>query len=30
MAATIGPGIVSPGATIGAALTWGWIAGSAS
>jgi succinate dehydrogenase/fumarate reductase flavoprotein subunit len=28
MAATIGPGIVSPGATIGAALTWGWIAGS--
>lgn len=28
MAATIGPGIVSPGATIGAALTWGWIAGT--
>lgn len=27
MAATIGPGIVSPGATIGSALTWGWIAG---
>ncbi|MGC9382265.1 FAD-dependent oxidoreductase [Streptomyces sp. MH13] len=28
MAAVIGPGIVSPGATIGSALTWGWIAGT--
>jgi 3-oxosteroid 1-dehydrogenase len=27
MAAVIGPGTVSPGATIGSALTWGWIAG---
>lgn len=27
MAAVIGPGIVSPGATIGSALVWGWIAG---
>ncbi|MFF4988072.1 FAD-dependent oxidoreductase [Streptosporangium saharense] len=27
-AATIGPGIISPGATIGSALTWGWIAGT--
>jgi 3-oxosteroid 1-dehydrogenase len=28
MAAVIGPGTVSPGATIGSALTWGWIAGT--
>ncbi|MEV4094469.1 hypothetical protein [Streptosporangium saharense] len=27
-AATTGPGIISPGATIGSALTWGWIAGT--
>jgi 3-oxosteroid 1-dehydrogenase len=26
-AAVIGPGTVSPGATLGSALTWGWIAG---
>ncbi|MGW0519562.1 FAD-dependent oxidoreductase [Crossiella sp. NPDC003009] len=29
MAAVIGPGTVSAGATIGSALTWGWLAGSA-
>ncbi|MCO1658605.1 FAD-dependent oxidoreductase [Pseudonocardia humida] len=28
MAAVIGPGTVSPGATIGSALTWGWVAGT--
>jgi len=28
MAAAIGPGTISPGATIGSALTWGWIAGT--
>ncbi|MBB4678325.1 FAD-dependent oxidoreductase [Crossiella cryophila] len=28
MAAPIGPGTVSAGATIGSALTWGWIAGA--
>jgi 3-oxosteroid 1-dehydrogenase len=28
MAAVIGPATVSPGATIGSALTWGWIAGT--
>ncbi|MFE9663788.1 FAD-dependent oxidoreductase [Streptomyces sp. NPDC005955] len=28
MAGAIGPGIVSPGATIGSALAWGWIAGT--
>lgn len=28
MAAVIGPGTVSPGATIGSALTWGWLAGT--
>lgn len=27
-AAVIGPGIVSPGTTIGVALTWGWLAGT--
>lgn len=28
-AAVIGPGTVSPGATLGSALTWGWLAGCA-
>ncbi|MCK2244706.1 MULTISPECIES: FAD-dependent oxidoreductase [unclassified Crossiella] len=28
MAAAIGPGTVSAGATIGSALTWGWLAGA--
>ncbi|WP_163567409.1 FAD-binding protein [Fodinicola feengrottensis] len=30
MAAVIGPAIISPGATIGSALAWGWIAGTAA
>jgi hypothetical protein len=30
MASVIGPGTIAPGLTLGLALTWGWIAGTAA